>query len=80
MTLAYEPWPDYDPEYLKDDETEIPVQINGKLRAKVQVLANAGPEEVEAAARSDERIVALLAGKTIRKTIVVPGKMVNFVI
>ena len=79
-TLAYEPWPDFDPELLKDDETEVPVQINGKLRARVQVPANAGPDEVEAAARSDERIVALLAGKTIRKTIVVPGKMVNFVV
>ena len=79
-TLTYEPWPSYDPDLLKDDETEIPVQINGKLRAKVQVPANAGPEEVEAAARSDDRIVALLVGKTIRKTIVVPGKMVNFVV
>jgi len=80
QTLAYEPWPDFDPELLKDDETEIPVQINGKLRTKIQVPANAGAEEVEAAARSDDRIVALLAGKTIRKTIVVPGKMVNFVV
>ena len=79
-TLAYEPWPDFDPALLKDDEAEIPVQINGKLRARVRVPANAGPEEVEAAARSDERIVALLAGKTIRKTVVVPGKMVNFVV
>ncbi len=79
-TLAYEPWPGFDPDLLKEDETEIPVQINGKLRAKIQVPANAGPEEVEAAARSDDRIVALLAGKTIRKTIVVPGKMVNFVV
>ena len=79
-TLAYEPWPSYEPALLLDEEAEVPVQINGKLRAKVQVPANAGPEEVEAAARSDERIVALLAGKTIRKTIVVPGKMVNFVI
>ncbi len=79
-TLAYETWPSFDPELLRDDEAEIPVQINGKLRAKVQVPANAGPEEVEATARSDDRIVALLAGKTIRKTIVVPGKLVNFVI
>ena len=79
-TLAYEPWPDFDPELLKDDETEVPVQINGRLRTKIQVPADAGSEEIEAAARSDERIVELLAGKTIRKTIVVPGKMVNFVV
>ena len=79
-TLAYEPWPDYDPDLLVEEEAEIPVQINGKLRARVSVPANAGPEEVEMVARSDERIVALLAGKAIRKTVVVPGKMVNFVV
>ena len=79
-TLAYEPWPDFDPELLKDDEVEVPVQINGRLRTKIQVPDGANSEEIEAAARSDERIVELLAGKTIRKTIVVPGKMVNFVV
>ena len=79
-TLTYEPWPDFDPELLKDDEAEVPVQINGRLRTKIQVPAGATSEEIEAVARSDERIIELLAGKTIRKTIVVPGKMVNFVV
>ncbi len=78
-TLAYEPWPGYDADLLKDDEIEIPVQVNGRLKAKILVGADAGPEEIEAVARSDERIVALLQGKAIRKTIVVPSKLVNFV-
>ena len=79
-TLAYAPWPTFDPALLKDDEIEVPVQVNGKRKTVILVGADAGPEEIEAAARSDERVVGLLQGKTIRKTIVVPGKLVNFVI
>jgi leucyl-tRNA synthetase len=79
QTLAYEPWPSYDPALLKDDEIEIPVQVNGKLRGKVVVPAGADGALLEAAARGDERIAALLEGKTIRKVVVVPGKLVNFV-
>ena len=79
-TLAYAPWPTFDPALLKDDEIEVPVQVNGKLRGRVLVPADAGREQLEAAARSDEKIVALIDGRPIRKTIVVPGKLVNFVI
>ena len=79
-TLAYEPWPTFDPALLKDDEIEIPVQINGKLRGRVVVPADADRDALEAAARADERIAALLEGKTIRKVVVVPGKLVNFVV
>jgi leucyl-tRNA synthetase len=80
QTLAYAPWPTFDPALLKDDEIEIPVQINGKVRGRVVVPAGADREAIEAAARSDEKIIAILEGKPIRKTIVVPGKLVNFVI
>jgi leucyl-tRNA synthetase len=80
QTLAYEPWPSYDPALLKDKEIEIPVQVNGKLRGKVVVPAGADSAQIEAAARGDERIAALLEGKTIRKVVVVPGKLVNFVV
>src|SRR6185312_14465718 len=80
QTLAYAPWPTFDPALLKDDEIEIPVQINGKLRGRILVPADAGREQIEAAARSDEKIVALIEGKPIRKTIVVPGKLINFVL
>ena len=79
-TLAYAPWPTFDPALLKDDEIEVPVQVNGKLRGRVLVPADAGREQLEAAARSDEKIVAIIDGRPIRKTIVVPGKLVNFVI
>jgi leucyl-tRNA synthetase len=79
-TLAYHPWPTFDPALLKDDEVEIPVQVNGKLRGRVIVPADAGREAIEAAARSDEKVAALLEGKTIKKVVVVPGKLVNFVV
>ena len=79
-TLAYAPWPTFDPELLKDDEIEIPVQINGKLRGRVVVPSDADRGDIEAAAWADERITALLAGKTLRKIIVIPGKLVNFVV
>src|SRR5262249_32525460 len=79
-TLAYEPWPTYDPALLKDEEIEVPVQVNGKLRGRVTVPADATRDQIEAAARADERIAALLEGKAVRKVIVVPGKLVNFVV
>ncbi len=79
-TLAYEPWPTYDESALKLDSVEIPLQINGKLRAKVVVPADCSQADLEAAARNHERITELLEGKTIVKAIVVPGRMVNFVV
>ena len=80
QTLAYEPWPEFDEALLKEDTIEIPVQINGKLRGRIVVAAGADRAAMEAAARADEKIAELLAGKTVVKTIVVPGKMVNFVV
>jgi leucyl-tRNA synthetase len=79
-TLAYEPWPAYDEALTKDDVIEVPVQINGKLRNTIQVPAGATKEELEAAARADVRVASQLAGKTIAKVVVVPGRMVNFVV
>jgi leucyl-tRNA synthetase len=79
-TLAYAPWPGYDPALLKDDTIEIPVQINGKLRGRVTVAADASEPEIEAAARSDDKVAALLEGKTLRKLVVIPGKLINFVV
>ncbi len=79
-TLAYEPWPGFDPELLKDDEIEIPVQVNGKLRVRISVPADADANQIEELARADARIVGLLEGKTVRKVVVVAGKLVNFVV
>ena len=78
-TLAYQPWPTFDTALLKDDEVEIPVQILGKLRSKILVPADADADAIEALARADEKIAAQLAGKTVRKVVVVPGKLINFV-
>jgi len=79
-TLAYEPWPAFDPEAVREDSVEIPVQINGKLRARVSVPTGAAQDVTEQAARADERIAELLAGKAVVKVVVVPGRMVNFVV
>jgi leucyl-tRNA synthetase len=73
-------WPVSDPGLAKEDELEIPVQVNGKLAAVVKVAADAGGAAMEVSARADERVQARIAGKTVVKAIVVPGKMVNLVV
>ncbi len=79
-SLAYEPWPSFDESLLKADTIEVPVQINGKLKAKLTVAADITKQALEAAALSDAKIKPLLEGKSIKKVIVVPGKLVNLVI
>ncbi len=79
-SLAYEDWPVFDPGLIKEDTIEIPVQVNGKVRARVQVPAESSKDAIADAASNDERLAQLLEGKTIVKTIVVPGRLVNFVV
>ncbi len=79
-TLAYEPWPQFDAALAKDDTIEIPVQIKGKVRAKINVSPDASAEELEQAALAEPKIQELLANKQIVKKIVVPGRLVNFVV
>jgi leucyl-tRNA synthetase len=79
-TVAHERWPKFDAALVREDEIEIPVQINGKVRAKVAVAAEADRAAIEAAARADAKIEEHLAGKQVVKTVVVPGRLVNFVI
>ena len=79
-SLAHEPWPTHDEKYLIETEVEIPVQINGKLRGKITVAAGADQATIEAAAKADPSIAGQLNGKTIVKTVVIQGKMVNFVV
>ncbi len=79
-TLVYHPWPSFDPALLKDDHIEVPVQVNGKLRALITVPADANAETVEAAARAEGKVAAMLEGKTVKKVIVAKGKLVNFVV
>jgi leucyl-tRNA synthetase len=78
-SLAQAPWPAFDEAMLTDDEVEIPVQILGKVRGKVTVPADADQKLMEDAALNDEKIRAQLEGKTVRKVIVVPGRLVNIV-
>jgi len=73
-------WPKYDPALAAEDEIEIPVQVNGKLRGLVVVPAGATNDQVEHAALADAKVQAAIAGKQIVKKIVVPGKLVNIVI
>jgi leucyl-tRNA synthetase len=77
-SLAYESFPTADERWLVDDTVEVPVQVNGKVRGRVVVAADADREAVEASARADAKVASLLDGATVRKVIVVPGKMVNF--
>ncbi len=79
-TLAYEPWPKFDPALTRADEIEIPVQVNGKVKARLKVPAEVTDADLEAAAMADETVKAQIAGKTIKMVKVVPKKLVNIVI
>jgi leucyl-tRNA synthetase len=74
------PWPVSNPKLSKENELEIPVQINGKLVIVVRVVADADAKVIEAAALADERVQSRIVGKTVVKIIVVPGKLVNLVV
>ena len=78
--LLRTPWPQADAALAAEDEIEVPVQVNGKLRAVVTVPVGSGEDALRSAALAQEKIQALLADKQIAKAIVVPGKLVNFVV
>ena len=78
--LLKAPWPKYDPVLAAEDEIEIPVQVNGKLRGLVVVAAAATNAQIEHAALADEKVKAAIAGKQVLKVIVVPKKLVNIVV
>jgi leucyl-tRNA synthetase len=79
QSLAHGPFPEADPRYLVTDTVEYPVQVNGKVRGRITVAADAGRDVLEAAALAEEKVAAFLAGATPKKVIVVPGRLVNFV-
>ena len=74
------PWPVSDPELAKENELEIPVQINGKLVQVVRVAADATAKTIESTALAGEKVISRTSGKTVVKIIVVPGKLVNLVV
>jgi leucyl-tRNA synthetase len=73
-------WPVADSELVRESETEIPVQVNGKLATVIKIAAESDEEAMKAAALADAKVAARIAGKTLVKTIVVKGKMVNLVV
>lgn len=77
--LEDQPWPTYNPDFLIEDEIEIVIQINGKNRDKLVVKKDATREELEAAALESPKIKEATEGKTVKKVIAVPGKLVNIV-
>ncbi|OLB20892.1 MAG: leucine--tRNA ligase, partial [Acidobacteriales bacterium 13_2_20CM_55_8] len=79
-SLLRAPWPKYDPALAKEEEIEIPVQINGKLRSRIVVPSDTTEDVLRERALTDEKIHAAIAGKQVVKVIVVPGKLVNIVI
>lgn len=79
-SLAYAPWPQFDPELTKADAIEIPVQINGKVRARVTVPAEIDAAALEAAALAEPKVQEALAGKTVKMVKVVPQRLVNIVV
>ena len=79
-SLAYAPWPKFDAALLVESVIEIPVQVNGKFRDVIKVAADADNATIEAAAKAVEKAQPFLAGKTIKKVIIVPKKMVNLIV
>jgi leucyl-tRNA synthetase len=79
-SLAYHQWPVFDEAMTKAAEIEVPLQVNGKLRAKIMVPAGSDEAALEQAARNHDRLQELLDGKRIVKVIVVRDRMVNFVV
>jgi leucyl-tRNA synthetase len=83
VELGHEPgilraaWPAVDPEALRADTVEVVLQINGKVRGKVELPAGASREEMEKSALANQQVQKHLAGLTVKKVVVVPGKLVN---
>jgi leucyl-tRNA synthetase len=80
QSIAKESWPAWDEAALVESSIEVPVQINGKVKAKISVAPDASKETLGEAALADDKVKSLIEGKTIIKQIVVPGRLVNLVV
>lgn len=78
-TITYQPWPTYDPSKIVEDEVEMIVQVNGKVRAKIKMAKDTDRDEAEKLALADDNVKKFTDGKDIKKVIVVPNKIVNIV-
>lgn len=79
-TITFEQFPSFDEKYLVDDEIELPVQVNGKVKSRVLVAADVSQDDAVAAALADEKVLAAIGEKSVVKKIVVPGRMINLVV
>ena len=79
-SMTYAPWPSFDPAWLVEDTIEIPVQVNGKLRDVLKVALEIGRAELEAAALASDKVKPFIEGKTVKKIIIVPKRLVNIVV
>jgi leucyl-tRNA synthetase len=79
-SLAYEPWPSFDPELVKDEVVEIGVQVNGKLRGVVELAVDASQEAAVAAAHAAPNVAGYLTGKAVKKVVYVAGKILNLIV
>ncbi|MTV22276.1 leucine--tRNA ligase [Staphylococcus delphini] len=78
-TITYQPWPSFDPSLLEEDVVEIVVQVNGKVRAKIEIPKDMSKADMEATALANDNIKAAIEGKDVKKVIAVPQKLVNIV-
>jgi leucyl-tRNA synthetase len=78
--LTFTPWPQYNAEWAAEEMLTIVVQVNGKLRSQIEVAAGTAEDDVKLAAQEDEKVQRFTGGKTIRKVIYIPGKLVNIVV
>ncbi|MFH1142553.1 MAG: class I tRNA ligase family protein, partial [Candidatus Uhrbacteria bacterium] len=79
-SITLEVWPKFDPKLAKDETIELPIQVNGKLRATIQVVAEISETEVRELALAEDNVQKHLEGKEIKKVVYVPGRLINFVI
>ena len=78
--LLRQPWPPFDPDLAREQELEVPVQVNGKLRAVARLSLDATSEDMQQAALAEAKVQSAITGKQIVKVIVVPGKLINIVV
>jgi len=79
-SILRHPWPAFDEELAREEEIEVPVQVNGKLRALVRVPPGSDNEVLQKAALKEERVQAAIAGKQIVKVVLIPAKLINIVV
>ena len=79
-SLAYAPWPQADERHLRDHTIEVPVQVNGRMRGRISIPADATQAQALDIAQDDENVARHLAGKQLKRSIYVPGRIINFVV